>query len=89
MIVPTKTDPVSYAYYLKQNGFINNNVNLEKLAEHFKGEANIQVIFNRLNNNLSPELRAKKRARLIILYQQIFIYSQNGLCLNIDPICFC
>ena len=60
VIVPTKTDPVSYAYYLKQNGFINNNVNLEKLAEHFKGEANIQVIFNRLNNNLSPELRAKK-----------------------------
>jgi len=58
VIVPSKTDPVSYAYYLKQNGFINENVNLEKLANHFKGEVNIQMIFERLNENLSPDLRA-------------------------------
>ena len=60
VIVPSNTDPVSYAYYLKQNGFINDSVNLEKLAGHFKGEANIQMIFDRLNKNLSPDLRAKK-----------------------------
>ncbi len=58
IIVPEKTDPVSYAYYLREKGFISENVNLDKLAEHFKNEINIKTIFESLNNRLSPDLRA-------------------------------
>lgn len=58
IIVPEKTDPVSYAHYLKEKDFISENVNLEKLTEHFKDEINIKTIFDSLNNRLSPDLRA-------------------------------
>jgi len=58
IIVPEKTDPVSFAHYLKEKDFISENVNLEKLTEHFKDEVNIKTIFDSLNSRLSPDLRA-------------------------------
>ena len=58
IIVPEKTDPVSYAHYLKEKDFISENVNLDKLTEHFKDELNIKTIFESLNSRLSPDLRA-------------------------------
>ena len=57
-IVPNKTDTVSFIHYLEENGFLDEDDEIDQVAERFRDETDIEALFDRLNGRLSPDLRA-------------------------------
>jgi len=58
-IVPMKTDPSAFIGYLNEVEFVSYD-NREKLLSIYENEENIPALFDKINDSLSPELRAKK-----------------------------
>jgi len=62
-IVPAKTDPAAFISYLSQTGFVDYD-SQEKLMTAYEDEEDVPALFEKINQALSPELRAKKYAEI-------------------------
>lgn len=59
IIVPFTSYATAYLEYLEERGFIKEN-QLKKLANVHSKETDMQILFDKINNLLSPKLRAKE-----------------------------
>lgn len=62
-IVPSKTDAEAFVHYLNDFDLVLDE-HVDKIGENVRSEQDIRVLFERINNSRSPDLRAVKRMEI-------------------------